>query len=87
VGTTDLLNPAPVFSEKTRVEKDEHFSQIQKFFLDSPVLLHWMILPFPKTKNPRTDCLDPGISLFYPLDLQHEACHLEGFSKMSRQVF
>jgi hypothetical protein len=40
MGTTGLLNPAPVFPEKTRVEKYEHFSQIQKFFLDSPVLMH-----------------------------------------------
>jgi hypothetical protein len=40
----------------------------------------------PAKKNPRIDYLDPGISLFYPQDLQAAPVR-EGCYEKSRQVF
>jgi hypothetical protein len=89
VGTTGFLHPSPVFPDEARVQENQQFPQIQELFLDSPILMHRPIISFLavlKIKNPRTDYLDPGISLFYPQDL-HAASDLEGCSEKSRQVF
>jgi hypothetical protein len=60
-----FLHPPPVFPDETRVNENEHFSQIQEFFFDPPVQVHL----HPPKKNPdRYFSIDPGIPLFYPQD-------------------
>jgi hypothetical protein len=40
VGSAGFLHPSTVFPDKARVEKDEHFAQVQKLLLDPPVKMH-----------------------------------------------
>jgi len=51
MGTINFLHPASVFSDEAWVEKDEHFPEIQKLFLDPPVKVHRAIFSFPRNKK------------------------------------
>jgi len=65
MGAAGFLHPSPVFPDEARINEHKHFSQVRELFFDSPVKMHF----HPPKKNPRTDAfIDPGISLFYPLD-------------------
>jgi len=55
MGTTGFLQPSPVFPDEARLQKQQHFSQVQKLFFDAPIKMHYPS-PFSSlraTKNPR----------------------------------
>jgi hypothetical protein len=82
------LDPSAVLADQARIDKNKRFSQVQKFFFDSPVQMQDPITSFLdalKQKNPRIENRS-GDSLFYPQDLW-QASIREGSSPSFRQVF
>jgi hypothetical protein len=82
------LDPSAVLADQARIDKNKRFSQVQKFFFDSPVQVQDPITSFldvPKTRKSPDRKSIRGFP-FCPQDLW-QASVREGSSPFFRQVF